>query len=77
MFGYGTSIEHGVMQISINAKVIGRGTKMIGLYMLDDSTIIEHAPITSQDSHDSFEACDFELGHDCKMSLVDFLNKVF
>jgi hypothetical protein len=44
-------------------KIIVRGNKMCGLYVLNSSTIIGHVLVTSQDSHDKYELWDFRLGH--------------
>lgn len=44
-------------------KIMVRGNKMCGLYVLNSSTVIGHVLVTSQDSHDKYELCDFRLGH--------------
>jgi len=37
--GYDISIEHEIMETLRNAKIISRGSKLRGLYMLNGSTI--------------------------------------
>jgi len=47
--GYETSIEHMIMEISHDKNIIGKGTQVCGLYMLDGSIIIGYASVSSQD----------------------------
>ena len=49
--GYETSIEHMIMEISHDKNIIGKGTQVCGLYMLDGSIIIGYASVSSQDWH--------------------------
>lgn len=44
-----------IMEISHDANIIGRGTKVCGLYMLYDSIIIGNALISNQNSHGNLE----------------------
>jgi hypothetical protein len=53
--GYDTSIHHMIMEISHDENIIGRGTEVCGLYMLDDSIIIGYASLASQNSHGNLE----------------------
>jgi len=45
--GYDTRIEHGIMEISHYAMIIGRGIKVCDLYMLNISIMINRASIPS------------------------------
>lgn len=62
--GYEISIEHEIMETPLrNAKIISRGSKLCGLYMLNGSTIFWHAYKTRQNIHDNYEKCRFYLLH--------------
>ncbi|RDX81649.1 hypothetical protein CR513_37645, partial [Mucuna pruriens] len=49
--GYTTQIEHDIMKISNNNLVIAKGIKRNDLYILDGSSVIVQAAITSQNQH--------------------------
>ena len=49
--GYETSIEHMIREISHDKNIIGKGTEVCGLYMLNGFSIIGYASVSSQDSH--------------------------
>ncbi|MCH82500.1 putative Ty-1 copia retrotransposon protein [Trifolium medium] len=72
--GYETRIDHGIIEISLDAKIIGRGTKVYGLYLLDGSTIIGHAFIASRISHD-VDLWDFGMILVSDMSLVGLVKQ--
>jgi len=50
--------------------IIGRGTEVCGLYMLDDSIIIGYASVANQNSHGNLEIWDFRLIHVTDMGLI-------
>lgn len=54
---YDISIEHEIMETQRNAKIISRGFKLCGLYMLNGSTIFWHAYKTRQNMHDAVFIC--------------------
>jgi hypothetical protein len=53
--GYETIFEHGFVEVLFDAKIIGRGTKVCTLYLLDGSTIIDHAFVSRNVSHSIVE----------------------
>lgn len=53
MFDNVASTEHGEIEILYDAKVIGRDSKMYGLYMVYGCATIGHALVSSRDLHDN------------------------
>jgi hypothetical protein len=45
--GYKTRIEHVIIEISLDEKLVDRGTKECGLYLLVGFTIIGHASLAN------------------------------
>jgi len=75
--GFFPRIEYEMMEISRNAKITAKGTKMCDLYILYGSTIIFHASLVSQDSY-----CETKLRIKDYVMLVkgflfSWLNKIF
>lgn len=68
--GYEISIEHEIMETLRNAKIISRGSKLCGLYMLNGSTVFCNASKTRQNMHDNYEIYGFYLLHVGDMGLV-------
>lgn len=52
VLAYSTKIEHGMIKVSNGSSIVSKGTKRNGLYILDGSTIISYASMTSQTLHD-------------------------
>ncbi|KAK2414734.1 secreted RxLR effector protein [Trifolium repens] len=69
--GYSTRIERGVMRISHGALVIAKGSKMNGLYILEGSTVISNACVTSVENADITKLWHLRLGHVSERGLVE------
>ncbi|CAJ2637310.1 unnamed protein product [Trifolium pratense] len=69
--GYCTRIERGVMRISNGALVIAKGSKMNGLYILEGSTVISNALVTSVENADITKLWHLRLGHVSERGLVE------
>ncbi|CAJ2642413.1 unnamed protein product [Trifolium pratense] len=69
--GYCTRIERGVMRISSGALVIAKGSKMNGLYILEGSTVISNALVTSVENADITKLWHLRLGHVSERGLVE------
>ncbi|CAJ2668093.1 unnamed protein product [Trifolium pratense] len=69
--GYCTRIERGVMRISNGALVIAKGSKMNGLYILEGSTVISNALVTSVENADITKLWHLRLCHVSERGLVE------
>jgi len=75
--GFCTRIERGMMRIYHGALVISKRSKIHGLYILEGSTVIAHASVSSVDTLDITKLWHLRLGHVSERGLVELAKQGF
>lgn len=68
--GYFTRIECRVLKIVYGALIMAKWSKIYEFHILDNSTIISHPPLVSQDFHDKIKLWYLQLAHVQERNLV-------
>lgn len=58
---YCTKAEYGMLSILHGAIIVAKLSKMCGLYVLNCSTVIDNASLSSQDFYDKTEIWDYDM----------------